>query len=298
VKALALTLALALAGTAQADRGRIREVTRWAYQLQGELPRPGAEADLLVIDPDGNRAPVTPRQLERLKSRPGRPGRIVLAYLSIGEAENYRSYWKSSWSRRPPPFIAGENRHWRGNFKVRYWSPEWQAIVLQAIDRIVDAGYDGAYLDIIDAFEYFAPDGPKPERRSAADDMAAFVERLARHARVDRKRPDFLIVPQNGATILDRIAPAHADDYLATVDAIGAEDAFYSGKRGENNPLHPDEEMLAALERFRRAGKAVLSVEYVTLPDKIHEYLKLAAQHGFAACFAPRELDHLIESKE
>ncbi len=292
-----LVAVVALAAPARADRTRIREVKRWAYQLQGEPPHPGADVDCLVTDPggDGDRPLASAAQVQRWKSRGARPQRIVLAYLSIGEAENYRDYWQPSWNHRPPSFLAAENRSWRGNFKVRYWSAEWQAIVMQSIDRIIDAGFDGVYLDIIDAFEYFSPDGPHPERPSAAEDMAAFVERLAQHARVDRKQKDFLVVPQNGANILERLSQAQARDYLVAIDAIGAEDVFYPGRRRENNPLHPDKEVLAALQAFAEAHKPILSVEYVTLPAKIKEYLKLAAEHGFVACVAPRELDRLLE---
>ena len=52
-----------------------------------------------------------------------------------------------------------ENPDWAGNYKVRYWDPEWQTIISGAPDsylgKIQAAGFDGVYLDIIDAFEYF-----------------------------------------------------------------------------------------------------------------------------------------------
>ena len=48
---------------------------------------------------------------------------------------------------------------WEGNYKVRYWEEDWQAIIYGDADsylqKILDAGFDGVYLDIIDAFEYF-----------------------------------------------------------------------------------------------------------------------------------------------
>jgi cysteinyl-tRNA synthetase len=46
-----------------------------------------------------------------------------------------------------------------GNFKVRYWDENWKNIIYgdsdAYIDKIINAGFDGAYLDIIDGFEYF-----------------------------------------------------------------------------------------------------------------------------------------------
>jgi len=42
---------------------------------------------------------------------------------------------------------------------VRYWVAAWQDIVYgndnSYLKKIRDAGFDGVYLDIIDAFEYF-----------------------------------------------------------------------------------------------------------------------------------------------
>jgi cysteinyl-tRNA synthetase len=55
--------------------------------------------------------------------------------------------------------LGGENPDWKGNYKVKYWDPQWQAIIY-GNDRsyakmILDAGFDGVYLDLIDAFEYY-----------------------------------------------------------------------------------------------------------------------------------------------
>jgi cysteinyl-tRNA synthetase len=52
-----------------------------------------------------------------------------------------------------------ENPHWKGNYKVRYWEPSWQELILGKedayLDKILKTGFDGVYLDIIDAFDYF-----------------------------------------------------------------------------------------------------------------------------------------------
>ena len=84
---------------------------------------------------------------------------MVVAYMSIGEAEDYRYYWQSTWKNDKPIWLAKENPNWPGNYKVRYWEEEWQSIIYGNNDsylkKIIDAGFDGVYLDIIDAFEYF-----------------------------------------------------------------------------------------------------------------------------------------------
>ena len=81
--------------------------------------------------------------------------------MSIGEAEDYRYYWKDEWDKKRewPDWIYKENPDWEGNYKVWYWEQEWKDIIFGNDDsylkKVIDAGFDGAYLDIIDAFEYY-----------------------------------------------------------------------------------------------------------------------------------------------
>lgn len=127
--------------------------------------------DLIVIDAfiDGPGGPewLEAGDIRPLKRKAGGGSRLVICYLSIGEAEDYRYYWDRSWDRnrdgRPdagaPQWLGEENPNWKGNYKVRYWDVGWQAILFGSaesyLDQILSRGFDGVYLDIIDAFEYF-----------------------------------------------------------------------------------------------------------------------------------------------
>jgi len=77
----------------------------------------------------------------------------------LGEAEDYRYYWKDEWKNNPPKWLEDENPDWEGNYKVKYWMKDWQNIIYgnsdSYLDKILSVGFDGVYLDIIDAFEYF-----------------------------------------------------------------------------------------------------------------------------------------------
>jgi cysteinyl-tRNA synthetase len=101
----------------------------------------------------------TPDEVEQLRTKSNGGKRLVICYLSIGEAERYRYYWQPSWSEGDPFWLLQENPDWEGNYKVMYWEKEWQQILFGNDDsylkKILDAGFDGVYLDIIDAFEYF-----------------------------------------------------------------------------------------------------------------------------------------------
>lgn len=116
--------------------------------------------DLLITDlffNDGSA--FTKEEVESLKMKSNGGKRLVVAYMSIGEAEDYRYYWKNEWSNKKPDWLDKVNPDWPGNFKVKYWNKTWQDIIYGNDDsyakKILDAGFDGAYLDIIDAFEYY-----------------------------------------------------------------------------------------------------------------------------------------------
>ncbi len=117
------------------------------------------EYDVLILDAFFNETPYLPAELDLLRFKPGGGKRLLIAYMSIGEAEDYRYYWQSGWKKDAPTWLAGQNPQWKGNYKVRYWDKAWQALILDPqtgyLKKILDAGFDGVYLDIIDAFEYF-----------------------------------------------------------------------------------------------------------------------------------------------
>lgn len=124
--------------------------------------------DLLIIDlffNDG--APFSAFEIEELKTKQNGAKRLVLCYMSIGEAEDYRFYWQNDWKVGEPFWLEAENKHWKGNFVVRYWEQEWKNIIYgnndAYLDKIINTGFDGVYLDIIDGFDYFEVHYPQSE---------------------------------------------------------------------------------------------------------------------------------------
>ncbi len=115
--------------------------------------------DLLIIDLFFNGNQLTASDLNKLKIKKNGGSRLVICYMSIGEAEDYRYYWKQEWNTNPPDWIVAENPEWEGNYKVKYWDEQWQSIIFGNEDsylyKIISSGFDGVYLDIIDAYEYF-----------------------------------------------------------------------------------------------------------------------------------------------
>ncbi len=115
--------------------------------------------DVVIMDLYHNEILFSAKDVAQLKIKKNGGKRLLIAYMSIGEAEDYRYYWQKKWRSNKPSWLEPENPDWKGNYKVKYWSADWQAIIFGRKDsyltKIINANFDGAYLDIIDGFEYF-----------------------------------------------------------------------------------------------------------------------------------------------
>ena len=262
----------------------------WVYWLSGIDLRALADArpPVAVIDysqdggPEGAFSSADIQQLHSAFPDPA----LVIAYMSIGEAKDYRYYWENEWKTGTPEWLDSVNPDWAGNFKVRYWDPDWQSVVFgnedAYLDRILAAGFDGVYLDIIDAYEYFAERG----RDSAEDDMVEFVTALGEYAR--RQHPGFLVLPQNAPELGLRA------DYLAAVDGIGMESIYFGyDETNEATENSVTDELEEILEVWTDAGKLVLAVDYATSPDNIAEAYASAGDKRFTHTVTDVELDGL-----
>ena len=116
--------------------------------------------DLLVMDLYfRNRTEFTISEINQIRNKANGGKRLVFSYVSIGEAEDYRYYWQLNWNTTPPNWLDAENPNWPGNYKVRYWETEWQQIIYgndtSYMKKIINAGFDGVYLDLVDAFWFY-----------------------------------------------------------------------------------------------------------------------------------------------
>ncbi len=312
-----------------------KTVRNWGYQLQGSSgkgktkPLSTAELvavphDLIVIDStkDGTgKNAFTRAEVDSLKSRK-RAQSVVVSYISVGEASDYRDHWQDNWTTYTDPalraagtptadapaWLGAWNEQWPNSRKVRYWDPAWQAIIFNSaktgwLDKIIAAGFDGAYLDIIDGYYHWGceiaqssecRDGDPRNEREAASRMIDFVVAMAKHAR--QTNPSFVIIPQNGAYIIDALEDEdhkRRDAYLETINAIACEDLFFKGDKAENNGFAPDKDAIDALVRdFLEPGVVVMSVDYLNDGKKISKFYSEATEKGFLPYAAPkRELN-------
>ena len=255
--------------------------------------------DWIVLD--ANFAGDTPwKQTDLDTIRIGKAGRKVVAYLSIGEAEDYRPYWQSEWvsngkrTAAAPVWLGIENLDWKGNYQVKYWNADWQKLMLEAIDETMARGFDGVYLDIVDGFQTYEqgadgylddrinPDTKQTYRR----DMVDWVKAIAARARA--KNPAALVIPQNGSQLVAQ------KDFVEVISAQVIEDLFTNGK--ELQPASHTDEILGHLKLLALAKKPVLLIEYPKTPEQKALSKKLAKENGLVWLVTDRQLQTLGES--
>jgi cysteinyl-tRNA synthetase len=187
---------------ATAEALPLSEIEYWGYVIQdvpehvSELAR--SRYEMLVLEPTRTahdeaetRAFHTADLVASLKQSAGTNQvnrKMVIAYIDIGQAEDWRWYWQ--WSRNSewdpsqeakpsdwPEWILTHDPEWVGNFPVAYWHPDWQHIVVDGgfvwnndavrvdssaqnggagyesiVDEVITDGFDGVYLDWVEAF--------------------------------------------------------------------------------------------------------------------------------------------------
>lgn len=269
---LVMQIGAAISGLAAADtatpRADLSGVRSWGYQLQQVDPAQVAASsyDLVTIDysRDGSRDGVfSAADVAQMQVKPDGGHRIVLAYLSIGEAEDYRAYWHREWSANPPSWLGSENPDWPANYAVRYWDAQWQSLIFGApgayLDAIIAAGFDGIYIDRVDGFDVRDQLLTRPQRMNA---MSKFVADLVAYAR--GKVPGFVVVGQNAEELLGDAV------YAQAIDAIAKEDLFF-GLAGDGVPNQKAQlrASLAPIQKFQASGRPVFVVEYLDAPDAI-----------------------------
>ncbi len=309
VTAAAVALAIWLSdgrGTA-ASGTTLENVKTWMYQIQG-LERSGAlrklersDYDLLVLEPTntvkGSEGFDVSDMVKRMKR--SRPDRLVLAYIDIGEAEDYRTYWKKSWRgpsedrRGRPNFIIAEDPDgWAGNYPVAYWDKRWKKVMItgkkSALQNAIDAGFDGVYLDWVEAYDDDSVMREARKRKiNTAKSMVGFIRKLRSHAR--KQDPDFLVVAQNAPYLVD------TPGYLDQIDAASFEDTWYSGKGDAswNSPNAGDikrkrkggewstASLLRTYSRYSRAGLPVFTVDYSLRKKTARSLYRASSNRGF-----------------
>lgn len=161
----------------------------------------------------------------------------VIAYVDIGQAEDWRTYWQEGWGIGNPSWIvANDPDGWEGNYPVAYWHPEWQDIWLNDVDgylkKLIDAGFDGIYLDWVEA--YSDENTVEAARIAGVDPKAKMIGWVGRlKAYGTARNSNFLVIAQNSAELVE------SDEYVGFIDGLAQEQTWFDGG-AENIPTKGD----------------------------------------------------------
>lgn len=319
------------------SEARLADVRHWLYLIDVNLEPEtvdriaASEHDMVVLDfiPSEQNNTDYPMAEVVTQLQDAAHPKLVLAYIDIGEAEDYRTYWRDDWGIGNPEWIAGADPDgWEGNFPVAFWYDGWRDIWLGEggyLQAILDAGFDGVYLDWVEAYSdesvvsIAEQDGVNPE-----DEIVSWVGDIARFTR--GQRPDFIVIGQNAAELAER------DEYLEIIDAIAQEQVWFDGGADNDppgdcplpetdddvdtgdylhslseacrryidsepeSPLHvSSEEYLGYLTLAQSKGEIVLTVDYALEPENVAWVYETSRGMGFIPFVSNRGLDRYVE---
>lgn len=237
------------------------------YQLQGANFNDFNNRSFKLGVVDADESALTRDQLSQLNAA----GKQVFSYISAGEAEVFRDYWRDNgWGTTQPDFFVEMNPRWGTSFRVKFWDPDWQQVVIERMTDLIQMGYKGAYFDVIDVYNVpavqaaYAAAFPAGNIREA---MVDFIVRLSATAKA--LNPDFQIMAQNAVGLLNTVDIGSLSQvlspntrYLNAIDGLGKESTF---TYGDDYPISWGPWDAKYVENAVNASKYVIGLEYPTL---------------------------------
>jgi cysteinyl-tRNA synthetase len=316
---------------------RLAEVSHWLYLINVDLEPQTvqrivtSEYDMVVLDFIPSEEDSTDYPMADVVTRLHEAGhpKLVIAYIDIGQAEDYRRYWQEGWEIGDPEWIVGEDPDgWEGNYPVAFWYDEWQEIWLGEygiLQQILDAGFDGVYLDWIEAYSdenviaTAEQDGVGP-----LEEMIWWVQSVSDFLK--SRCDECVVIAQNAAEL------AEYDDYLDAIDGIAQEQVWFDGGADNDPPgdcplprtyaevdteayrdslsepcrryfdsdpestLHvSSEEYLYYLTLAQRKGIPIFTVDYALGPENVSWVYETSRTLGFVPFVSNRALDRYLE---
>lgn len=255
-------------------RKAIQSVENFAVQFSGEYRLADfSRYDLVIMDPDQSRN----READSLAVRKILP----VAYLNIGEAEEYRWYY----SEIKHEWLLGKNPNWEGHFYIDVNNPDWQKLVLDKIlPRIYRSEYAGVFLDMIDI--------ASPELYPASRDG---VVKLI--SRIREAYPDKIILLNNGLFL--------AGSVNEIIDGICVESVFATYEFGTKKYLlRPESESVPRARQLQelqsRLKTRFFVIDYAEPGDTVTQLLVRAKslEYGLTPFVSTIELNSLHPNRQ
>lgn len=181
-------------------------------------------------------------------------GNTILAYLSVGEVAVDASYRERLMEEGI--VFKGKNTVWNSDL-IDVRTPEWSAFLLdQLVPGIMEKGFDGLFLDTLDAVELLIQEDPD-NAQAYRTGMIALIKGLK------QRFPDSKIVMNRGFNIWK--------DVIQSVDGILIESVFrtYDFSTETYQPVsEPDTKWLQdRIREIQAAGSEVYILDYIHPSD-------------------------------
>jgi polysaccharide biosynthesis protein PelA len=266
-----------------------KNINKWAILLDYDSTRNEniennlKNYDMLILDPDSH------PNLNKIKKN--NKDILFIAYISIGEAESYRSYWDEIKNDRK--LIISENENWKENYFVNVSNEKWQNIILnKVIPNIILKGFKGLFLDTIDTVDYLNHKYPG-QYPNAKNDMTKLIKMIK------QKYPDLELISNNGLTILPEIYNELFGMLFESLFGTYKFENSYikyilADKKESNIKLNH----LLSLKKYNQ-NKPIFIIDYADIKNK--EYVKYLSKkikkYKFNPYIAERELNNIYDIK-
>ncbi len=230
--------------------------------------------DMAIFDPEHHPS------LDNLKD-----GMVLIGYLSVGEAEGYRSYWSDI---KDKYWVLGPNPNWDENYIVDVRSREWQELILDnVLPDIVKKGFHGIMLDTLDTGQYL--ESLNADFKGAESAMVHLVKAIK------KKYPKLLLISNNGFTIMERIAPSLSGILIEDIHMM----VDFKNNSYERVPVQDRQWKIANIKKAQKINSlAVFNIDYVSQKNKklIRQCIVDSHQLGFNPYVAEKDLNKIYEN--
>lgn len=305
----------------------LEEVKHWVYNIQHVSTAANIEAlvgshfDMYVLEPtrseknENFNMKKLVKDIREYNIQNYHKDPIILAYVDIGQAEEWRWYFGDDWQIGNPYWlVANDPNGWDGNYPVAYWNPVWHNIMYKgyygtsSVKQTLEDGFDGIYMDWVEAFsDKNVITAARIQGKNPANEMFRLIEGIRDYAR--NFKSDYLIVAQNAPDLFQE----DPTRYVNVIDAIAEEAVWFEGNGGfdkwgdtkgyniPTNSMYPGwtEEALKYLVKIKQHMPVFIAEYAQDLDGKEYAskvYNELAPRYGFIPYCTQRSLQKISTS--
>jgi cysteinyl-tRNA synthetase, unknown class len=196
------------------------------------------------------------RPYSRMEVLRAKRNKWLLAYVNVGEAQQHEWYYDEVFRDGPPKWALERNKRHPVNVRVLLDAPEWNAIILETISRVLDQGFDGVELDVLDVYwNKVYPGGSSKANQAKAVKLACKIAKFAR-----ARMPSFKIVVNNASDLAGKFP-----EYKTCVDGTIGESVWWFNTSVPRDKLYTQYQ-LKYLAQNLKAGLKVLVMDKTVIP--------------------------------